>query len=388
MDKINIYQYGIYKTGTGNGVNELLYRLTNLLKDDFHIHFVNFDLEDATIQQDIQLGNYLNLHVFGKVKYMGFYFPKKFINWLDTLPPKSVFHLHSVFRLANFALAKILHQKNIPFIFTPHDSYSPESIRKKWFLKTILLHTTEKYILNKATLVHAITEIGEQHLKKYTKCPVVMVHNFVDTPSYLEKIEPANSICFLGRFDWYQKGIDIQIKAYKRFLDGTVKKIPFIMMGASKKQELLQIQKMIERNRLKQGTQVLVLGYLQENEKWHKLNESYVYFQLSRYEGFSYSVVEALSLGKPVVISRFIPIADYVQQYKAGFVVNNSEEAANALACVFNLSEEDYKQMSQNAKQCYQENFHERVVYPHLVNLYSAIFSDEIQGNLPSLNAD
>lgn len=388
MDRIHIYQYGIYRKGTGNGVNEFLYRLTELLKDDFCIHFINFDLDDASTKKDKQLEENLYLHIFGKVKYMGLHFPQSFIDWLDTIPPKSVFHIHSVFRLANFALARILHQKNIPFIFTPHDSYSPESIRKKWLLKTILLHTTEKYILNKAILVHAITEIGEKHLRKYTKSTITMVHNFVDTPAYLKKIASTNSICFLGRFDWYQKGIDIQIKAYKHFIDEVAKETPFIMMGACKKQELLQIQKMLEHNHLKQDTQVLVLGYLKENEKWHKLNESYVYFQLSRYEGFSYSVVEALSLGKPVVISSFIPIANYVQQYKAGFVVDNVEEAANALKCIFNLSETDYEQMSQSAKQCYQENFHPNVVKPHLVNLYTSVFSNEIQGNLPKLQAN
>jgi glycosyltransferase involved in cell wall biosynthesis len=377
MDSINLYQYGIYKEGTGNGINDFLYRSTQILKKDISIHFINFDLSSETSYESHFIEENIQIHVFQKIRNFGFSFPKAFIDWLDKIPSNSVFHIHSVFRIQNFTLAYHLTQKRIPYIFTPHDSYSPESLKKKWFLKKILLCSTEKYILRHAHAIQAITSIGNKHIKSYSNQQTKLVHNFIfDQEESTLKMyaNPEKQVCFIGRFDIYQKGIDLLLEAFSQFLGKTNQEISLKLIGPSKQNELIQVNKIIKKKNLRIDNDVFILGFLENSLKYQNLSASYVYMQLSRYEGFSYSVVEALSCGKPVIISHYIPIHNYIEKYEAGFVVHNIEEASQALEKIFQLSPDAYYQMCANARRCYLENFHPDIILPLLLEMYQSVF--------------
>ncbi|MEO1655721.1 MAG: glycosyltransferase, partial [Bacteroidota bacterium] len=236
------------------------------------------------------------------------------------------------------------------------------------------LRSTERYVLNQARLVHAITPIGARHIAKYTDNQIKTVCNFVPDvhlpPLTKEKDRP---ICFIGRFDMQQKGIDLQLKAYKLFKKAwkNRKLTPpaFILIGRKTKREQLMVEKLCQDLSLLRNQEVLLTGPVSDYEKYHLLQRSHVYLQLSRYEGFGLSCVEALALGKPIIISSKIPIKDYVQQYDAGWVVNSPREAAKALKEVYQMGERAYHLKSQNARACYEAFFHPDVIKPQLLDM-------------------
>ena len=121
------------------------------------------------------------------------------------------------------------------------------------------------------------------------------------------------------------------------------------------------------------GKDVIFTGELSEEEKWKTLNSCRVYFQLSRFEGFGLSVVEALALGVPVVISGAIPISRAITSRNAGRVVMSPEEAAQALEALFRLSDDDYEALSGRARLTYQTLYSSEIVKEQILQMYLGI---------------
>jgi glycosyltransferase involved in cell wall biosynthesis len=365
--------YDEYKAQSGNGVKEYLYQLANLIKDDVQVNFLNFILKDEDGYQSYTLENGIHIHHFGRSSYKELFFPKRFQHWLRTLPENSIFHLHSVFRLGNYTLARKLKEADIPYVFTPHDSYSAESLKSNYLLKRLFLLTFEKYILDHAKLIHAITADGVNYIAKYTRNRIKLVTNFV--ADHLQQVTQhplKDSICFIGRYDIFQKGIDHQLWAYRQFKSSVTRTIPFMLIGndkGGKKRELLAICRELN---LQEEKEIFFLVNVSDDEKYKQLIQSYVYLQLSRFEGFGLSIVEALALQKPVIITAQVPISHIIREYQAGFVVNTPEEAANALSTIYSLSPAKYREMAENARKCYLENFYPDLIKPKLINLYQS----------------
>ncbi|QJX45631.1 glycosyltransferase [Hymenobacter taeanensis] len=100
--------------------------------------------------------------------------------------------------------------------------------------------------------------------------------------------------------------------------------------------------------------------------------------QLSRSEGFGLSIAQALACQTPVVISTQVPIHSKIRAYGAGFAVSSPEEAAQALDTLFSLPPTEYVAMAENARRCYEQEFHPDVIKPQLINLYKKALSQSV----------
>lgn len=375
MSYLNIYQFGVYEAASGDGINEYLYQNARLLKDEVNVNFINFNLDDPLGYEQETKDHNITIHRFGKLKHKGLSFPAGFKKWLDQIKNEehTVFHLHSVFRLSNFALAKLLHQRDIPYIFTPHDSYSPESMRTKFILKYLVLKTTERFIMQHARTVHAITDKGALDIAPHTSNTIKTITNFVPDYSYSNIYTPPhNYICFIGRFDIYQKGIDLNLKAFTEFKRGHQdSNVPFVMVGRKRPDQFKAVQGICDELGLQEGQDIIYTGKVSDHEKYRLLRGARVYMQLSRFEGFGLSIVEALSCAKPIIISDKVPIKNFVRKFNAGWVVSNEKEATEALKEVYALSSDEYMQKAENARRCYEQSFHPSIIKPQMIKMYA-----------------
>lgn len=100
---------------------------------------------------------------------------------------------------------------------------------------------------------------------------------------------------------------------------------------------------------------IRVTGWLPPEEVKRQVSLSDVYISTSSWEGLSFSVLEAMSLGKPLLLSNCIGNVDAVQEDYNGFTFADAEEAAEKIKRFF-LNREFLQWMGENSRQlCLQQ---------------------------------
>lgn len=92
----------------------------------------------------------------------------------------------------------------------------------------------------------------------------------------------------------------------------------------------------------------------------------------SNYEGLPIVILEAMSLGKPIVASDVGGISEIVRNGENGFVVENSPEAFRNHILSILEDEEVYKKFSVRSAQIFKE----KLTVDKMVNAYLKIYYD------------
>jgi glycosyltransferase involved in cell wall biosynthesis len=378
--RLTVYILGNYRPGMADGLAEFNFQNVKALKHSVNFHFVEFDNSENLGFYNSEIVDEVQIHCFGSKSLSQFKLSPDFERWLKNISTDYVlFHLNHIYNFNNYLAARLLKQLKIPYLFTPHDSYvycKEFRLSRSWpkrIYRDIFVHFIDKYVLDNASHIHALTNQCIPCLRLLTSGPISVVGNQVDDmnlPLNVSKIE--NRICFIGRSDIYQKGIDRVLKGFSLFVNSQIDraKISFTIVGPADQDSDQKRNTLCRDLKLVIGSQVIFTGRVEESERNQILSSSKAYIHLSRFEGFGLSVIQALSASKPVIISTQVPTSDLINTYKAGIVVNSTEEIAEAIAIIFALSEEAYLQMAQNARRCYLEQFHPDVIKPKLLDLY------------------
>lgn len=382
-NRLNIYVLGDYRPGLADGLAEFNFQNTVLLKELVSFHFVEFDDTKEQGHYHVNMIDQIMIHCFGSKNRSTLKLPTYFRLWLKELPKKNlVFHLNHIYNFNNYLVARQLVKYQIPYLITPHDSYvyckafkASKPLIKRIY-RNLFVHFIDKFVLDHANLVHALTNRCSPCLHLLTSQPIMIVSNQVsDMKLELNIRSVENRICFMGRSDIYQKGIDRVFRGFKLFMNGgnIPKDINLTIVGpASPDSDQLRHQ-LCRELELEVGSEVIFAGRVEEVERNRILATCKVYIHLSRFEGFGLSVIQALSAYKPVIVSKQVPTSDKITDYKAGFVIDSPEDTAIALATIFALSADEYLQMALNARRCYEEQFHPDVIRPQLLELFNKV---------------
>ena len=379
--RLNINILGDYKPGAPDGLTEFTYQNYLLLKDIFFIQFIEFDDHRNETYYEFEIRDGVSIHRFGSENTPPYKLSHSFRSWLRNLPiANSVFHLNHIYNLSNYLVAKQLKEIGIPYLITPHDSYvygaKYKSEHMSWlkrFYRVLYVNVIDKYVLNNASVVHALTPQCTESLSPITESSIIEVGNQVrEIKSTFDFSTIKQQLCFIGRFHIAQKGIDIALKAFQLFLDKSpsLQDVKFVLVGPANSEEQLMTKKILAQFGHKISENISLTGKVSESKRDKILIESKAYIQLSRSEGFGLSVIQALSAYKPVIISYQIPISNKIIADNAGFVVKDEFEAAEALEKIFTMPQSDYLKLAMNARRCYETHFHPDAVKPLLIDLY------------------
>lgn len=86
----------------------------------------------------------------------------------------------------------------------------------------------------------------------------------------------------------------------------------------------------------------------------HKCDYMLLY---SKVEGLPITLIEADMMGTPVVCNDVGGNTEIVHDGENGFIVNTWDELVNQLNSLTNISQDDYKRMSEHGRQKYEQNF-------------------------------
>jgi glycosyltransferase involved in cell wall biosynthesis len=231
---------------------------------------------------------------------------------------------------------------NTRTIYTPHAySYlSAESKKQSFLLKNI-----ERFFgfFPSKTLACSSSEYNRAIVDlKIKKEKVDLWNNSIENKiesidsEFLLKL-PEDFICSIGRPS-YQKNTELLVNAVL-IIKQTHPKIHLVILGVGFYSPIL---KKIENNILKNNlsSNITLIPWLERAKSLAILDKSMLYVSASRYEGLSYSVIEALSLSKPCVLTNVDGNKDLVKDNYNGFLVKeDANEMAKKIIMILNDNE-------------------------------------------------
>ena len=326
-------------------------------------------------KKKINLPKLKKIKVFNKgIGWFGDYgFNIKLFLWLlKNKDNYDYFIVHGLWSFYTLASRILLHKKYFVFVHGQLDPYFALNHFKKikkiiyWILierqnllssKSLLLTSTiEKQLLDKTFVnTNGITKtivkygiLNEKINKK--KVTDIFYENF----PHLKK---KNFLLFLGRFH-HKKGCDILIKSLNKLAKQNIR-LNILLAGPNTgstneyKNELKNLSKkyQLEKNLFWSDA---IFGDIKSGA----ILASKGMVLASHGENFGVSLVESLSLKRPVITTNKVNIYKQILKYKAGLISNNNvNDFSKKLKQFYLLNKKQILEMSNNSYRCFDENF-------------------------------
>jgi glycosyltransferase involved in cell wall biosynthesis len=357
-------------TTTANGVEELeIGQIGPVPYEDLEVHYY----------RRIRLERWLS-----QIPYWGqtvgfFYAPdlKTFIR--ENIQRFDVLHLHEFFCYPAVVAAKIAKRSRVPYVIHTHGMLDPVRLGRRKLKKMLYLNLMGRRVLNGAHGIVAITEAERQHLVKLgIRSPITVIPNGVqaqDTEAVVRAssehhgtIEDGRVVLFLGRIH-PMKGLDLLVEAFARTASRR-NGASLVIAGPDEigyKNDLLK-----KCSALNLNGQLKFVGTVADDEKKSLLARADIFALTSYSEGFSMAILEALSYGKPVVITDTCYFDD-VSKYHAG-LVSPCDVGAIAKNLDTLLSDSDLRdRMGKNARRLIREKYTWDIVADKTARFYQNI---------------
>ena len=294
---------------------------------------------------------------------------------INKLKGDYVLHIHGAFILEFYQVARLLKQKEIPYVFTPHGAFAKAAMQKNKWVKKIYFQLIEKFLVENAKAVQLLGEGEYKHLSAMTNVGTrKLIPNGMDFQQIPTDLSPKNketlTFGFLGRLDTYHKGLDLMLKGFKKYLDkGGKGQLELIGDGEDRPAlEKLAADLGIIDN-------ITFHGALFGLKKFHALHQFDVFLHTSRMEGFPMAVLEAAALAIPCVTSEATNINAYIRAYDAGIPLPNN--TPNGIASIMSVCSDLYHQnqlsfLGKNAKEMVSTAFDWKKIAQDLYQTYAA----------------
>jgi len=290
------------KTGVGWYIYNIVKELSKSDRNDYIAEFINFmgrhDVK-GQIDYDIKIKQNKML------TYTMYNFLTKKLNIRHNL----IFGTKSdIYHFFNFTIPKNIKGKVINTIYDTVFISAPETMGDRKELEEY------KYGAQKSDLIITISESAKNDIIKnlgVNEDKIEIVHPGIDLENYSQKYEkeelerirkkynlPSEYILYLGTIE-PRKNIERIIKAFIKYKEKVDDNLKFVIVG-KKGWKYENIMKLIES----MGTDIIITGYIDEEDKIpiYKLAQFFAFPSL--YEGFGMPVLEAMAAGVPVVTSN------------------------------------------------------------------------------------
>ena len=223
----------------------------------------------------------------------------------------------------------------------------------------ILKHLTDSFILvSKGEL-----DIGIR-LNVLARERSYVIYNGIAIPPAHDDRECKNTfdIVSLSRFD-YQKNMDLSLEIARIFKEN--KDIRFVWVGNGTDYERLKAKS--EKERLN----IVFTGFSKEPYKY--LESSDIYLSSSRFEGLPYALIEAASVGLPIIATDVVGNNEVVVNGKTGYLYTTVEDAVSKITYLFD-NPSIRRCMSKESENFFRQNFTIGKMIDSLVTVYKELF--------------
>jgi glycosyltransferase involved in cell wall biosynthesis len=236
-------------------------------------------------------------------------------------------HLHSAYIPPNVPVARAMRESRIPYAVTPNGVLARQLLRRRPHIKLPYKFLFERPLLNGAAFVHSVGDTDE--IRHYgVAVPIVEVPNGFDPRQIPGGLDAARlrrelstgSECvalYIGRLDVTQKGLDLLLRGLAEAASQI--EIRLVLAGPDWKGGRRRLERLAVD--LDLSDRAVFWGPAFGRLKFELLAGADFFVHTSRWEGLSFSVVEALAMGKPTLLTAAADPLGLVGRYGAGRVV-------------------------------------------------------------------
>lgn len=244
---------------------------------------------------------------------------KEFYNTLDNLNPDIVI-FHSFYDFIHPRFAKILLQKNIPYLITFHGGASKDNYKRKHFVKWLVNNLIFKKYIKKAASVIYLNEGEKQNsiFLSLTKNKSLILPNGIVFPEnkHVFNTHSRIIISFISRLDYQGKGLDVLLLAIDSIAEKLrAQNVQFRFYGYHYNDGT--VEKIQNLSPLCE-----YYGFVQGNEKNRAYLDTDILILPSRSEGMPMCILEALSYGIPSIVTPQTNVADIISANNCGWVTD------------------------------------------------------------------
>ncbi|MEP6391043.1 MAG: glycosyltransferase [Halioglobus sp.] len=318
----------------------------------------------------------IDIHLFPRRLDYYSYAPSM-AKWLGSnIQNYDLVHIHGLFSYVNGLASRIAQRKNIPYVVTPHGMASRYGMRHKAFLKNLSFNLIERTLLTRSAAIHFTSKIESEEFGdlgiavNQFRIPLAVKplvrgseeRFFEKYPSLID----SEIIYFLGRIDPI-KNIELLISGFLLTAQ-TRARSRLVISGAGKKEYVIRLKKMLKQSNL--DGKVVWTGHLNAQEKEDALSVADVLVMPSKSESFGLSVVEALSVGVPCVLTTGVALSDEIDDAAVGVKVEpNPASVSEGISRGLSLSN-SCNSFSRTALKFVETHFSEESVSREIVRMY------------------
>lgn len=242
-----------------------------------------------------------------------------------------IVHLHTVWTYPTLRAAWTCRKLGVPYLVMPHGMLDPNSVGRKRVKKWLYMKLLEGPNLRRAAGL-AYTHPEEERLARQTVSglprgwvvPLAADEPPTETREELAKeffdrhlaLAGTKVVLFLGRLH-PKKGLNLLIPAFAELVRQRAD-TRLVLVGPGDPKYVAELNCRVASDGL--GDRVVFLGPLAGREKWAALAAATLFALPSYQENFAITVVEAMSVGTPVLLSSRVNIWPEVESANAGVI--------------------------------------------------------------------